>query len=254
MPRPKENLSIPEFAKRLDWIVDNLDTDPSLLRFCNERNDVYKALVDAVELGEYKEYKKDGRYSEEGKPRGFPSEKTWNRAISDDSVPPIIINWILTLFHDMDKEWLTLATLDEFITRGQHLQAARARWRKAIEVYAKQRWVLEDIALSFYSEFNFSQEDKCPIKGLRLITQPGWIRSTPLELSASSEFGHLEDLEKGRHFSPYQLSGLKGAYISYKGSLTYRKRRKAKTEPQHNGEIFCVSNVQLQNGVTCPRL
>ncbi len=244
MPRPKSNLKVHKFAERLDWIVDNLDTDPSLLRFCTCRRDIFDALVNSVEQGIFV----SGAQYRDGERRGIPTSKTWERAIMSDSVPPVLMDWVLTLFPDLSGSWLTVGTLQDFHRTGKRIQLARDRWRRSIELFVNDRRRLENVARAYYKDVDASQNGLCPLKDIRLLTQRGWIRKRPMLLEENTERSILRSPERGRTFPHLKLAGLTGSYISYKGSLTYRKRRASKIEPQHNGEIFCVSSIVYSEG------
>lgn len=243
MGRPKKNIEIDDFSDRLDWIAQNLDTDPELLRYCNEASDVIKGLTHSVKNGSFDG---PGKYTFGGKEG--PSPKVLRLGKSGESIPPILIEWVLRLYPDMNREWLCLNTMEKFLERGLLIQTARERWRSAIQLYSKERLRLEEIARHFYRTLDHSRTSECPLQGLRLLTRPGWVRSIPLELSKDTEAPFLASPEQGRTFQHRKLQGLTGDYVSYKGSLTYKNRRKAQPEPQHNGEIFCAKDVLLDHG------
>jgi hypothetical protein len=223
-------------------MVDNLDTDPSLLRFCNVKNDIFYALVAAINRGDYISHK---NYSSSAK--RAPSKKTWDRSITDDDVPKLFIDWLISLFPDLSADWLLVTSPEIFVAKGKPIETARARWKLAIEFFSKRRDELQRILKTYYKDVDDSQARPGSPTIIPLLTKPGWIRSTPITLCEDSEQEIITAPDPAREYTHQKLYGLLGDYISYKGSLTNKKRRTSNTEPQHNGEIFCVSDVILSD-------
>ncbi len=243
MARPKEKRDIERFSDRIDWIVKNLDTDPTLLRFCNFPEDIYNALVSNIKRDEFvgeSKYSTDGFHA--------PGPATWDRAVKKDDVAQIFIDWLVALFPDLSQEWLVVDTYKEFEELGLDISTSRERWKNAIVFYSKERDSLKAIALNFYARTNETPKLKSTDMIVPLLAKRGWFRNTPLELNHNTEDEYLHEPSKFKRYSPTKLEGLVGEYVSYKGSLTYKKRRKSKIEPQHNGEIFCATEVVFSDG------
>lgn len=235
-----ENLRIPGFKKRVEWMVDNLDPDPAFRRFVTDSNDIFTALEDAALAQQTFAIARSEK---------VPVRRTWQLALQHDSVPDIIIDWIDTLYPDMSREHLTVEALPAFLARGEKTARARERWRPAVRLYAEERARLSDMARKFYRVLDESARLSVGDVEFPLLTQPGWMRNSPIELTESSEDPILTDPGRARTFVPPKLDGLVGNFTGYKGALAYRNRRVIKAEPQHNGEIFCVSRVlQDSNG------
>lgn len=233
MPR-KQNPRIARFRDRIGWVINNLDTDPRYLRFCRNSDDIYSALEKAK--------------SRETLPSSFlvPSLKTWKRTLETDSVPPGIIDWMCMLFPDLAQEHLTSRKYEDFESTGAPIQRARKRWGDAIEYFAKKRNEVSAVAKRFYRDFDASQQMGFPVPDFPLLTLAGWIRNVPFALDEHAEDAHLSDPKPGVAYPKLKLEGLLGGYASYKGSISYRKS--GRTEPQHNGEIFCVNHVLCKDG------
>lgn len=228
-----ENTRISKFKQRVEWIVEHLDPDPAFRRFVTDPNDVYTALEDAALSGSLSLLRTEK----------IPVRRTWQLAMQSDSVPEFFIDWITTLYPDMTRAHLVASQLDSFLTQGQPTAQARARWKPAVRMYAEQRAELSSKAQPFYRDIDDSYHLAVEDISFPLLTQPGWIRAFPIELNESSEDAHLTDPDPARTFDAPKLEGLNGSFVGYKGALAYRTRRVVKTEPQHNGEIFCVSEV-----------
>lgn len=233
-----ENTRISGFRKRVEWMVDNLDPDPVFRRFVIDPNDVFTALEDAALTQ---------RAFVLTRSEKVPVRRTWQLALQQDSVPAIIIDWVCALYPDMSRAHLVVEALPAFFAQGETTARARKRWMPAVRLYAEERAHLSRVAKQFYR----GHDDSCRL-GIAdvefpLLTQPGWIRKSPIELTETSEDPILTDPGGARAFVPPKLDGLMGSFTSYKGALAYRSRRMIKTEPQHNGEIFCVDSV-LQDG------
>lgn len=231
------NPVVQDFRSRVEWIVHNLDPNPEYRRFVSEVNDVFFALEEAIKANTFAT----------GPQERVPGKRTWESCLKSDSVPSIYIDWMYALFPDLVAEHLTAKTFDQFLVYGDAIQAHRERWKPAIRCFAEERSKLAQIAKGFYREVDRSHD--LDIEGFEfpLLTQDGWIRSEPMKLSEHTESAGLRNPEPGRSFEPRKLLGLRGNYSAYKGALAYATRRIVKTEPQHNGEIFCVKTVKMDN-------
>jgi hypothetical protein len=227
------NPRIPDFDKRVEWMVENLDPEPSFRRFVIDPNDIFTALEDAARSGLFAVALTER----------VPHRRTWQLALQNDSVPSLIIEWICALYPDMTRSQLLVDDITTFLALGEQIEKARERWKPAVRLYAEERAYLSERALEQYREFDSSGPLAINGIGFPLLTQDGWVRSTPIELSETSEDAHLLEPEPARKFAPPKLVGLQGSFASYKGALAYRNRRVIKTEPQHNGEIFCAYDV-----------
>lgn len=232
----KPNPKIADFRMRVEWIVYNLDPDPTYRRFVSEVNDAFFALEEAVEAGTFAT----------GPQERIPGKRTWETAINSDSVPSVYIEWLYTLYPDLVPAQLETETLEQFTAYGKEIQSHRERWRPAIRYFAERRSHLASIAKDFYRKVDHSQNLAIGELDFPLLTQNGWIRSEPLPLTEHTEGLHEPD--PGRAFEPRKLVGLRGDYVAYKGALAYATRRKVKSEPQHNGEIFCSKLVNTDSG------
>ena len=235
MARPK-NRRIQHFKERIDWILENLDCNADFARFCTKTDDIQAAFKQAYLQGTFV-------------PKRFGgwSEKTWHRAMSSGTVPDAYIEWLCALFPDLNPDWLTFERLENFLSYGSGLARSRTRWRAAIEFLSENRQKVAEWIKPFYRAVDASQEDGFRPRAFPLIVGDQWIRSRPLQLAEDTESDWLSQPAQGISFPPQKLEGLSGDYISFKGAVTYRKRRAIFAEPQHNGEIFCVDRVNLSD-------
>ncbi len=233
----KPNPVISEFRKRVEWIVLNLDPDPVYRRFVSEINDVFAALEEAKEKKSFAV----GPYER------VPGRRTWETALKTDRVPQVYLDWLYTLYSDLVPSQLEAVSFEEFRRLGEEIQAQRDRWRPAIRFFAEQRSLLLVIARNYYRECDFSSNHNIGDLEFPLLTQEGWIRTRPIVLEEHTESTILSDPDPGRIFEPRRLPGLRGDYVAYKGGLAYASRRVVKTEPQHNGEVFCARSVIKDN-------
>ena len=231
------NSKIENFRSRVEWIVNNLDPDPAHSRFVPEVNDVFFALEEAVETEKFAL----------GTRERIPGKRTWETALSSDSVPTIYLDWLYTLYPDLFATQLEAETLRQFLDCGRETQAHRDRWRPAIRCFAEQRSKLALVAKKFYSQVDHSHALAIGDLSFPLLTKPGWIRSEPLSVRENTEDSHLNEPGPGKEFKARKLAGLRGSYLAYKGALAYSARRVVKSEPQHNGEIFCPQAVIMDD-------
>ena len=205
----KPNPKIEHFRERVEWIVANLDPNPTYRRFVSETNDVYVALRDALEAETFAV----------GPQERVPGRRTWENALSKDGVPGLYLDWLYTLYPDLVPAQLEADTLEQFLTPGEQIQIHREQWRPAIRFFAERRSQLAAIARGYYSEVDCSQEHKIGDLDFPLLTQDGWIRSEPLPLTENAEAPNLHHPDTGRTFEPRQLTGLLGDYVAYKGNV-----------------------------------
>ncbi len=228
----KSNFHISRFGDRVQWCIDNLDTDASLARFIIDFNGVYDRLFDAIKEGVYR-----------ADPMGARSKKTWQTARNKGEVPDVYVDWLCTLYPDLKREHLLQSSYDEFLRLGEAIVRARRRWDEAIELVARERNRVNEVAKQFYRSVDISGADY-PL----LIAEKSWLRGAPLELTHALEQKEASLPKPGAAFGQVRLAGLSADYVSYKGTKAYRTRKEIKKEPQHNGEIFCVDRVLTDAG------
>ncbi len=229
----KPNKVIACFQERISWVVSNLDPDPAYRRFVYDYNDVFTALEEALERGEFYQ----------GAGQAVPKKRQWQNALRDDNPSPLFLDWIYTLYRDMKPDHFETEKLNDFLKLGEDIQDHRNRWRPAIRYFAENRTKLERVARSFYAGFGNTEEHSLEGIQFPLLTMPGWIRSLPLSLAEDSEKPRLTFPSAAVTFQDRRLEGLNGDYVAYKGALAYATRKIVKPEPQHNGEIFCARSV-----------
>lgn len=232
----KPNPIVSGFRERVEWVVLNLDPDPTYRRFVAEVNDVFSALEEALETKSFAV----GPYER------VPGRRTWETALSSDGVPYVYLEWLYALYPDLVPSQLEADTLAEFFASGSVIQASRERWRPAIRHFAERRAALARLVKTFYANLDASDKFNTGDLAFPLLIQDGWIRSEPLLLKEQSE-APLHGPDPAPDFQPRILPGLRGDYVAYKGALAYATRRVVKSEPQHNGEIFSAKSVLLDS-------
>lgn len=242
----RSNPQIRDFRQRAEWIRLNLDPFPKYGRFLHDVNDIYKALDNAVKSNTYQL----GLVSDLEKDRKVPNltKRTWNTALKDDSVSPAFIDWMCELFPDLQREHLLCETLDEFLRVGKPIQDARDHWAESIRFFSRHRKKLHAAAMAYYANSSNRNVKTHGGHPFPLLTQAGWIRSSPLLLTEDTEHAILEMPGPIRSYRPRSLRGLRGAYVNYRGTLGFPNRYQVFKEPQHNAEIFCAREVLLKDG------
>jgi len=242
MPRPSKPL-ISRFRDRVIWMTRNLDTDPRYLRFINEDNidDNFHALQNALQN---RSYKFEDDIESVRSARVTFNRKNWTMALNSDAISPILIDWLCNLYPDMSHDHLCESDFESFLERGIGIERARERWRKAIRLYTKSRGRLAETALDWYGKNVSDNANGIPIP---LVTKPGWIRSSPIELNPEFE-AQFASLPKNpvKRDEP-RLDGLAGDYATYRGKEGFPARRTVYPKPQNNGEIFCATDVLLDD-------
>ena len=240
-----ENPLVPQFRERLEWIVHNLDSYPGFARNIHEVDAVYDAYATAVERQTFPiiSVMGEGAYPSE-LPRRAPLAKSrWKFALSDDRPSKEFIDWLDTLYPDLERDRLLSQSLSDFLEWGESISQAREEWEEPVRFFSKNRKILQEVSLEFYTRMGQVRYVTKSGYALPLLTRDGWIRRSPLELKETTETPTLKKIREAKEAPCFQLLGLKGQYITYRGKIGYPAREKVNKEPQHNGEIFCAEEI-----------
>lgn len=240
MPR-KANPKIVGFGERVEWIIKYLDPNPLYARFISKPADVLMAMNKAVGSGHFQLL---SNYGERRRSHPGFTEEWWRTALRTGNVSPDFIGWLYALYDDLKSPQMEAATLEQFLSLGLPIKAARDFWGPSVRYFAENRKKLHASAMAFYDQVQDHGLDKSFPVPFPLLIQLGWIRAEPMALEEHTEAATLESPGPFRSFDqPGSLQGLSGDYINYRGTLGASHRRAVRLEPQHNGEIFCARDI-----------
>jgi hypothetical protein len=160
--RPRNHL-IERFGDRVHWAMQNLEPRPKRNAKIHSLKELWSVLTDLGDLG--------------------LTEKTWKRSLTQKNqkpVPDAIVQALVQTFPDLPEDVLLSPRFSDFQIHALPITAARKRWQDAVYFLAKHRDLLASVGKCYHARVD--ADPNFPV-----ITKPGWILRTPVELTEHSE-------------------------------------------------------------------
>ncbi len=227
MPAPETNLRIDRFGDRVRWAIEHLPSDPAVLRFAAEPNDIHRAM--AAALG----------------PVAAMSQKTWVRALRDHSVPPAYVHWLREVYPDLTFDLIKTPGYDAFLAAVGPLTEARRHWTMVLDHYAKHRDALALAGKRYHRSVDAAQCDGFAYPDFPLVVRDGWLLNSPAPLVEAKEV----DLPKlGFAPAPTGVTSLQGLHETLMAFRSRQLNRKNPGRLQYDGDCYRVLGVRTMEG------